>query len=70
MARRLGRPELVLIAVLLAVGWLSLGASNYWIGHLSDIFGSVGHVSNTFGSNVGVVSPVAAAIGGWSISAS
>ncbi len=52
MTRRLGRPELLLIAMLLAVGWLSLGASNYWIGHLSDIFGSVGHVSNTFGSNV------------------
>ena len=38
--------------VLLAVGWLSLGASNYWIGHLSDIFGSFGHVGSTFGSNV------------------
>ncbi len=52
LTRRLGRPELVLIAMLLAVGWLSLGASNYWIGHLTDIFGSVGHVSTTFGSNV------------------
>ncbi len=52
LTRRLGRPELVLIAMIVAVGWLSLGASNYWIGHLSEIFGSIGHVSNTFGANV------------------
>jgi hypothetical protein len=52
IARRLGRPELIVAAGLLAVGWLSLGASNYWIGHLSDIFGSVGHIGSTFGSNV------------------
>lgn len=53
LTRRLGRPELVVVAVLLAVGWLSLGASNYWVGHLSDIFGSIGHAGSTFGSNVG-----------------
>jgi hypothetical protein len=52
LARRLGRPELVAVAALLAVGWLSLGASNYWIGHLSDIFGSIGNAGSTFGSNV------------------
>jgi hypothetical protein len=35
VGRRLGRPELLVLMALLAVGWLSLGASNYWIGHLS-----------------------------------
>ena len=50
--RRLGRPELVVIAALVAVGWLSLGASNFWVGHLSQIFGSVGKIGSTFGSNV------------------
>jgi hypothetical protein len=52
LTRRLARPELIVVAALVAVGWLSLGASNYWIGHLSDIFGSIGHLSSTFGSNV------------------
>jgi hypothetical protein len=52
LTRRLGRPELVVIAALLAVGWLSLGASNYWVGHLSQIFGSIGRIGSTFGSNV------------------
>jgi hypothetical protein len=52
LGRRLGRPELVAVTAVLAVGWLSLGASNYWIGHLSQIFGSVGHAGSTFGSNV------------------
>jgi hypothetical protein len=50
--RRLGRPELIVVAGLLAVGWLSLGASNFWLGHLSVIFGSVGQISSTIGSNV------------------
>ncbi len=50
--RRLGRPELVIVVAILAVGWLSLGASNYWIGHLSTIFGSAGQLSSTIGSNV------------------
>jgi hypothetical protein len=52
LGRRLGRPELVAVTAVLAVGWLSLGASNYWIGHLSQIFGSFGHAGSTFGSNV------------------
>jgi hypothetical protein len=52
ITRRLGRPKLVLLAGILAVGWLSLGASNYWIGHLSTIFGSAGAISSTIGSNV------------------
>jgi hypothetical protein len=52
MTRRLGRPELVIIAALAPVAWLSLGASDYWIGHLNYIFGSFGQFSNTIGSNV------------------
>jgi hypothetical protein len=50
--RRLGRPELIVVAGLLALGWLSLGASNYWLGHLSVIFGSIGQVGGAIGSNV------------------
>jgi hypothetical protein len=50
--RRLGRPELVLLVAVFALGWLSLGASNYWVGHLNVIFGSVGQVSSTLSSNV------------------
>lgn len=52
LTRRLGRPELILLLVVFAVGWLSLGASNYWVGHLNDIFGSVFQVGSTIGSNV------------------
>jgi len=52
LARRLGRPELVIVSLLLAVGWLSLGASNFWIGHLSVIFGSIGRFGQTFGTNL------------------
>jgi hypothetical protein len=52
LGRRLGRPELIVVTALVTVGWLSLGASNYWIGHLSQIFGSVGHAGSTFGANV------------------
>jgi hypothetical protein len=50
--RRLGRPEFLVVVFVFAAGWLSLGASNYWVGHLSDIFGSFGKFSITFGANV------------------
>jgi hypothetical protein len=43
---------LVVVAAVLAVGWLSLGASDFWTGHLSEIFGSLGKIGSTFGSNV------------------
>ena len=52
VARRLGRPELAIAVGVLAIGWVSLGASNFWVGHLHLIFGSVGQVSSTVGSNV------------------
>ncbi len=52
LTRRLGRPEMVLMITVLAFGWLSLGASDYWVGHLNVIFGSAFQVSSTIGSNV------------------
>jgi hypothetical protein len=52
LTRRLGRPELIVVVFLCAVGWLSLGASNYWVGHLSQIFGSIGQLTTTLSANV------------------
>jgi hypothetical protein len=52
LTRRLGRPELVLLTLVFSIGWLSLGASNYWLGHLSDIFGGFGQFFNTAQSNI------------------
>jgi hypothetical protein len=49
---RLGRPELLALTIVFSVAWLSLGASDFWIGHLSAIFGSVGQVGSTLGTNV------------------
>jgi hypothetical protein len=52
VTRRLGRPELVMLIIVLAAGWLSLGASNYWVGHLGAIFGSIGQFGNKLQDNV------------------
>ncbi len=52
VTHRLGRPELIVLTSLFAVGWLSLGAADFWMGHLTTIFGSVGNISSTIGSNV------------------
>jgi hypothetical protein len=52
MTRRLGRPELPVIIVVLVFGWLSIGATNYWAGHLDVIFGSIGNLTAKFSSNV------------------
>ena len=52
LTRRLGRPELVAVAFLVTIGWLSLGASDYWIGHLSQIFGGIFQFGHTVGTNV------------------
>jgi hypothetical protein len=52
VTRRLGRPELPVVIGIFAIAWLSLGASNYWVGHLSDIFGSVGQLGSLIHSNV------------------
>ncbi len=52
MTRRLGRPELVVLAALLVLGWLSLGASDYWRGHLNYIFSGLGHIGSTLSENV------------------
>lgn len=52
VTRRLGRPELVIASALFVVGWLSLGASDYWIGHLGYIFSGFGNFGKTLSSNV------------------
>jgi hypothetical protein len=52
VTRRLGRPELVIAAALFVVGWLSLGATDYWIGHLNYIFSGFGQIGSTITSNV------------------
>jgi len=52
VSRRLGRPEVIVVIFLFSVGWLSLGASNYWEGHLSTIFGSIGQLGGTLSANV------------------
>ena len=52
LARRLGRPEVWILLVVFAIGWLSLGASNYWVGHLGVIFGSIGQLGSKLSSNV------------------
>jgi hypothetical protein len=52
VTRRLGRPELAITAALFVVGWLSLGASDYWIGHLGYIFSGFGNFGSTLSSNV------------------
>ncbi len=52
LSRRLGRPELVVLSALFIVGWLSLGATPYWQGHLSNIFGGFGNIGSTLSANV------------------
>lgn len=52
ITRRLDRPELIILLIVLTFGWLSLGASNYWVGHLGAIFGSVGQLSSKLSSNL------------------
>jgi len=52
VTRQLGWPEILAAAALAAVGWLSLGATDYWIGHLANIFGSVGQLHSTLSANV------------------
>ena len=52
LARRLGRPELLAVAILITVGWLSLGATDYWLGNLAMIFGGFGQVGSTLSANV------------------
>ncbi|HUZ41805.1 MAG TPA: hypothetical protein VMU68_10505 [Acidimicrobiales bacterium] len=52
VTRRLGRPELLIASALFVVGWLSLGASDYWIGHLGYIFSGFLNFGQTLSSNV------------------
>jgi hypothetical protein len=41
------------IAGVLTLGWISVGATPYWIGHLGTIFGGVGDVNAVVGNSVG-----------------
>jgi hypothetical protein len=49
---RLAAPSLVLGLLVLSVGYLSLGAENYWSGHLGLLFGQVGQVGGSVNSGV------------------
>ena len=42
----------VLFAVLFMV-WFSFGTTDYWVGHMEQLFGDAGQVSNTLNDNVG-----------------
>lgn len=64
------------------LAWLSFGASAYWLGHLSDLTGSVGHVGRLLNQNVSsrtkstswdrrfvVTSRLGLALGTWGLAA-
>jgi hypothetical protein len=53
LARMLKSPWLAVIAVLVPLAWLALGAKEYWIGHWHDLFGGVGDLSGSVRQNVG-----------------
>jgi hypothetical protein len=38
------------LAGILAAGWLSVGATAYWTGHMQELFGPLGHVGQTVGA--------------------
>jgi hypothetical protein len=50
---RLWSPWLAVLAVLVPLTWLVLGASDFWVGHFDTLFGGVGDVSGTVQQNVG-----------------
>jgi hypothetical protein len=41
------------IAGVVALGWLSVGTTAYWVGHLDTIFGGVGNVQEVVANSVG-----------------
>jgi hypothetical protein len=49
---RLASPSLLVLLGVLSIGYLSLGAENFWAGHLSDVFGGVGQVGTSVSSGV------------------
>jgi hypothetical protein len=49
---QLGSRSLIVLLAVLAVGYLSLGAQDFWSGHLSVVVGSVGHVGNSVNQSV------------------
>jgi len=53
LTRMLRSPWLAVIALVIPLAWLALGAKEYWIGHLNDLFGGVGDLSGSVQQNVG-----------------
>jgi hypothetical protein len=51
-AKRTRFPGLWLVLAVLAALWISFGASDYWAGHLSQIFGGVGNLGGNLASGV------------------
>jgi hypothetical protein len=51
LSGRLSWRALPLVTLILAIAWLSLGAGEYWIGHLSVLTGGVGSVGATLQQN-------------------
>ena len=49
---RIRTTALPFVVIALYLGWLSLSAEAYWLGHLDNIVGSVGEVSSLLGQNV------------------
>jgi hypothetical protein len=49
---RVATPALVLVLAVLALGYLSLGAEDFWAGHLGLIFGGVGQVGGSVSAGV------------------
>lgn len=51
-----GRSRLLaypVVAAVLTVGWISVGATAYWVGHKDALFGSFGDVQSVFSHSVG-----------------
>jgi hypothetical protein len=51
-----GRCRLIafpVVAAILTLGWISVGATAYWSGHLDVIFGNLGHITSVLETSVG-----------------
>ncbi len=50
---RAGSLRLPVMCVAMFLGYLSLGAQEYWVGHLDALLGSIGHVNQNLSANLG-----------------
>jgi hypothetical protein len=53
LAGRLRLIAFPVIAGVLTLGWISVGVTAYWVGHLQIIFGGIGHVDAVVNTSVG-----------------